>query len=86
MGGFQYILLLQVFLMQSFRNYVLKIWMCNTNFCWSSSYICYALFDIGFWKTIDEQVISNAMTVLLRHCRNNATKRDLGITNYYISN
>ena len=37
-------------------------------------------------EPVEGPVIWNVMTAMLRHCYNNATKRDLGITNDYISN
>ena len=37
-------------------------------------------------EPVEGPVIWNVMTAMLRHCNNNATKRDFGITNDYISN
>ena len=37
-------------------------------------------------EPVEGPVIWNIMTAMLRHCNNNATKRDFGITNDYISN
>ena len=37
-------------------------------------------------EPIEEPVIWNVMTAMLRHCNNKATKRDFGITNDHISN
>ena len=37
-------------------------------------------------EPVEGPVIWNVMTAILRHCNNNATKRDFGITNDYISN
>ena len=36
------------------------------------------------WKTVEWPVIWNAITVMLRHSNDNATKRDFGTTNDYI--
>ena len=38
------------------------------------------------WKTVEWPVIWNAMTVMLRHSNDNATKRDFGTTIDYIFN
>ena len=37
-------------------------------------------------EPVERPAIWNVMTAMLRHCNNNATKRDLGITNDSISN
>ena len=37
-------------------------------------------------EPVEEPVIWNVMTAMLRHCNNNATKHDFGVTNDYISN
>ena len=37
-------------------------------------------------EPVERPVIWNVMTAMLRHCNNNATKRDFDITNDYISN
>ena len=37
-------------------------------------------------EPVEEPVIWNAMTAMLRHCNYKATKRDFGITNDHISN
>ena len=37
-------------------------------------------------EPVEWPVIWNVMTAMLRHCNNEATKRDFGITNDYISN
>ena len=37
-------------------------------------------------EPVEGPAIRNIMTAMLRHCNNNATKRDFGITNDYISN
>ena len=37
-------------------------------------------------EPVEEPAIWNVMRAMLRHCNNNAAKRDFGITNDYISN
>ena len=37
-------------------------------------------------EPVEGPVIWNVMAAMLRHCNDNATKRDFGITNDYISN